>query len=48
MDEGKGSFGKAVNDSALYHDLHETMVSLQRLLDDVQKNPQRYIHVKVF
>jgi phospholipid/cholesterol/gamma-HCH transport system substrate-binding protein len=48
MDEGQGSFGKAVNDSTLYHDLHETMVSLQKLLDDVRLNPHRYVNVKVF
>jgi len=48
MDQGQGSFGKAVNDSTLYHDLHETMVSLQRLLDDVRANPHRYVNVKVF
>ena len=49
MDEGQGSLGKAVNDSTLYHDLHETMIKVQKLIDDIQRDPHRYMpSVKVF
>ena len=43
MDEGKGTFGKIAKDTTLYHDLHETMVKMQQLIDDIQKNPRRYV-----
>jgi phospholipid/cholesterol/gamma-HCH transport system substrate-binding protein len=48
IDDGKGTLGRAANDTTLYHDLHETMVKMQMLIDDIQKNPHRYINVKVF
>ncbi|MBI4502804.1 MAG: MCE family protein [Gemmatimonadetes bacterium] len=49
MDEGQGMFGKMANDTTLYHDLHETMLKIQQLIDDIQKNPRRYVPpMKVF
>ncbi len=48
MDNGEGSFGKLVSDTALYHDLRETLASTKKLLDDIRANPGRYINVKVF
>ena len=48
MDRGEGVLGKALNDSTLHQDLHETLVSLRKLLDDVRERPGRYVNVKVF
>jgi phospholipid/cholesterol/gamma-HCH transport system substrate-binding protein len=48
VDEGKGTLGKAATDTALYHNLNETLLKTQRLLDDIRNNPGRYINVKVF
>jgi phospholipid/cholesterol/gamma-HCH transport system substrate-binding protein len=48
MDRGQGVLGKAVNDSTLHDDLHETLVALRKLLDDVRERPGRYVNVKVF
>jgi phospholipid/cholesterol/gamma-HCH transport system substrate-binding protein len=48
MDRGQGVLGKALNDSTLHQDLHETLVALRRLLDDVRERPGRYVNVKVF
>ena len=48
MDQGQGMFGKLANDTVLYHDLHVTMLKMQELMDDIKKNPGRYINVKVF
>jgi phospholipid/cholesterol/gamma-HCH transport system substrate-binding protein len=43
-----GTVGRLLTDSTLYVDMHETMVSLRRLLDDVRERPGRYVHVSVF
>jgi phospholipid/cholesterol/gamma-HCH transport system substrate-binding protein len=48
IDKGEGMVGKAVNDSTLHGDLHEVLVSLRKLLDDVRERPGRYVNVKVF
>ncbi len=48
IDRGEGSLGRLVNDTTLTHDMHEVMVSLKSLLDDVRERPGRYIHIGVF
>jgi phospholipid/cholesterol/gamma-HCH transport system substrate-binding protein len=48
IDKGEGMIGKAVNDSTLHGDMHEVLVSLRKLLDDVRERPGRYVNVKVF
>src|SRR5574341_1016974 len=48
IDKGEGMIGRAVNDTTLHGDLHEVLVSLRKLLDDVRERPGRYINVKVF
>jgi phospholipid/cholesterol/gamma-HCH transport system substrate-binding protein len=42
VDSAQGSLGLAVNDSTLHNDLHEVLLSLRKLLDDVRENPGRY------
>jgi phospholipid/cholesterol/gamma-HCH transport system substrate-binding protein len=48
IDRGEGLIGKAVSDSTLHGDLHEVLLSLRKLLDDVRERPGRYVNVKVF
>jgi len=48
VDRGEGLIGKAVSDSTLHGDLHEVLMSLRKLLDDVRERPGRYVNVKVF
>lgn len=48
MDEGQGTFGRAVNDSTLYYDVQGAMNSLRMLLDDVRERPGRYFNLRVF
>lgn len=40
--------GKLLNDSMLYHNLAETGKNAANLLEDLQKNPKRYVHFSVF
>jgi phospholipid/cholesterol/gamma-HCH transport system substrate-binding protein len=53
--KGEGSLGKLMTDDELYRRLNETVnnlnqatLSLNRLVDDLQKNPKKYINLKVF
>jgi phospholipid/cholesterol/gamma-HCH transport system substrate-binding protein len=53
--KGDGSLGKLMTDDELYRSLNqavnnmnEATLSLNRLVDDIQKNPKKYINLKVF
>jgi phospholipid/cholesterol/gamma-HCH transport system substrate-binding protein len=48
IDKGQGLLGQAVNDTTAKGDLHDVLVSLRKLLDDVRERPGRYVNVKVF
>lgn len=43
-----GTVGKLLTDTTLYVDMHELLVSMRLLLDDVRERPGRYVHVSVF
>ena len=52
---GEGSLGKLMTDEELYRRLNETVddmnkatLSLNHLIEDIQKNPKKYINLKVF
>jgi phospholipid/cholesterol/gamma-HCH transport system substrate-binding protein len=45
---GNGDIAKLLNDGVLYKNLGSTLQSLNELLDDIKKNPKRYINVTVF
>ena len=53
--KGEGSLGKLTSDDELYRRLNETVnnmnqatLSMNRLVEDIQKNPRKYINLKVF
>lgn len=48
IDSGQGSLGRMVTDTTLAHDMHEVLVSMRRLLDDIRERPSRYINIGVF
>lgn len=43
IEEGEGTLGRLIEDPALYEETQRAVVSLQRLLADLQANPGRYI-----
>ncbi|MGD2134821.1 MAG: MlaD family protein [Gemmatimonadales bacterium] len=43
-----GTVGKILTDSTLHTDMHEVLVSLRLLLDDIRERPGRYVNVSVF
>jgi phospholipid/cholesterol/gamma-HCH transport system substrate-binding protein len=45
---GDGSIGLLLNDKQLYNELVTTNKDLQNLVKDLQKNPNRYVHMSVF
>lgn len=44
----EGSLGLLVNDSALYDSLAAASANLASLLEDIEQNPGRYVHISVF
>jgi phospholipid/cholesterol/gamma-HCH transport system substrate-binding protein len=43
INEGNGSLGRLIADPALYEETQRAIVTLQRLLADIQQNPGKYI-----
>ncbi len=50
IDRAEGSIGQMVNDSTLHQDLHDVLVAMRRLLDDIRERPGRYAPgaIKIF
>lgn len=48
IDQGQGTLGKVVSDEVLYDNLSLTVENLNLLIEDIKKNPKRYINVSVF
>ena len=48
VNEGKGTLGQLVVNDSLYASLNNSLISLDRLLEDLKANPKKYINVTVF
>lgn len=48
LKQGKGSAGKLFTDDSLYVNITESLKNLNLLLDDLRKNPKRYVHFSLF
>lgn len=48
VNEGEGTLGQLVNDRQLYDSLVTATSNLSILLDDLKRNPQRYVQFSVF
>lgn len=48
VNNGEGSLGKLLHTDSLHTELIETNQSLQNLLDDMEANPDKYVHFSLF
>ena len=48
VDRGQGTLGKLVNDDKLYTDLNSSVQSFKTLVEDIKKNPKKYLSVHIF
>jgi phospholipid/cholesterol/gamma-HCH transport system substrate-binding protein len=48
MDRGEGTLGKLSKDDALYTNLNQASENLSRLMEDLKKNPKRYVKLSLF
>jgi phospholipid/cholesterol/gamma-HCH transport system substrate-binding protein len=47
VNQGKGSLGKLTQTDALHNQLVDASKSLNLLIDDINKNPKKYVHFSV-
>jgi phospholipid/cholesterol/gamma-HCH transport system substrate-binding protein len=48
LSEGEGTAALLLNDPQLYEELTKSTANLGNLLEDMQKNPRRYVHFSLF
>lgn len=48
INSGEGSLGLLINNDSLYNNLEKSSLDLDRLLEDIRVNPDRYLHFSVF
>ena len=47
IEKGNGNLGQLLNDEQLYINLTESTKNLNLLLEDIKKNPKKYINIKL-
>jgi phospholipid/cholesterol/gamma-HCH transport system substrate-binding protein len=48
INSGYGTLGRMINDPSLYANSDSVMIQLKGLLADIQRNPRRYINLRIF
>jgi len=48
IEKGEGTAGRLLQDEALYEELKAVSASTRELMDDVRRNPSRYINIRIF
>jgi phospholipid/cholesterol/gamma-HCH transport system substrate-binding protein len=48
IERGDGSLGKLVNDEKLYEETRASVAQFRALVEDIKKNPKKYINVRIF
>lgn len=43
-----GTLGALINDKQLYNKLNDAVLSAEILMDDMRKNPKRYVNLSIF
>ena len=46
--EGQGSVGKLIYSDSIYNDLSNTIKSLDKLINDIKKNPKKYVNISLW
>ena len=47
IEEGKGTLGLLSSDETMYQDLKKTIRSVEAIIDDIRRNPKKYLNVEV-
>ena len=47
IESGKGNLGQMLNDEQLYNNLTKSAENLNLLIEDIKKNPKKYISIKL-
>ena len=48
VNNGEGSLGALLHTDSLHNELLQTNQSIQDLLDDMEANPNKYVHFSLF
>jgi len=48
INSGEGSLGLLLNDKELYQNLDKSALELNKLLEDIRNNPEKYLSIKLF
>ena len=48
VERGDGTLGKLINDTKLYEDTKESVAAFRLLIEDIRKNPKKYVNLRVF
>lgn len=48
IEKGEGTLGQLVENDTLYQQLESSAGNLDQLVEDIERNPQRYIHFSIF
>lgn len=48
LETGQGSLGRLLNDPRLYHNVNQAVLDLDTLINDVKKNPGKYVSIRIF
>lgn len=48
MNSSDGTLGSLINSKELYNSLHNSVISLNTLIDDLRVHPKRYVNISIF
>ena len=48
LNSESSSLGKLINKDELYENLKSSILSLNKLIDDINENPKKYVHFSIF